>query len=43
MNSGYQSKASAVIAGRPALLEFLEELAKEAALGRERATEYVAS
>jgi hypothetical protein len=28
-NSGYQSKASAVIAGRRALLEFLEELAKE--------------
>ena len=29
LNGGYQSKASAVIAGRRALLEFLEELAKE--------------
>ena len=29
VNGGYQSKASAVIAGRRALLEFLEELAKE--------------
>ena len=29
VNGGYQSKASAVIAGRRALLEFLGELAKE--------------
>ena len=29
VNGGYQSKASAVIAGRRALLEFLEALAKE--------------